>query len=354
MEIKIYDVIGFGGVNAQEVNNQIDQCENTVHLRINSPGGSVGEAIAIHNYARSSGKKIIVSVDGYAASAASVIMAAGDEVNVFPSSIILLHKPSSAIWGNADDMRKEAETLDVHEDAILEIYSRRMTGKTTDEVKAILRAETWILGSTAVEMGLADNLIDEDEDEEPQSVAAAYSFAAINKKMMEAIMSKTETRKEIAAERDTLADQVTALAATVGQVKADFESANQKAVEAIAARADIEAKYTEAITALDAEKSARAASEKELSDRITAIAEGLKNPAVADAAMLAAGVQNVSISDAEADAAEVAAREASQDDEPTTILAQFESMPHGDAKAEFYTKNKKQILQDMEQANQNK
>ena len=333
---------------------QANNNDNTITLRLNTPGGDVAEAIAIHNYVRSSGKRVMVYVDGYAASAGSVIMAAGDEINVFPSSIVLMHKPSSVVYGNADEMRKKADTLDVHEDAILNIYARRMKGKTTDEVKDILRAETWILGAVAVEMGLADNLIEEDEDDDKQSVAARYTFAAINKKMMEAIMSKTETRKEIAAERDTLADKVTALAATVEQVKADFESANQKAVEAIAARAEIEAKYAEAITALDAEKSARAASEKELSDRITAIAEGLKNPAVSDAAMLAAGVQSMSVSDAEADAAEVAAKAASQDDEPKTILAQFESMPHGDAKTEFYNKNKKQILQDMEQANQNK
>ena len=161
MEIKIYDYIGFGGVMAQDVIEQIGE-EKDVSLRLNSPGGVVAEAIAIYNYLKNSGKNIHVYVDGYAASAASVIMMAGQKVTVYPSSIIMLHKPSNIAFGNADEMRKTADVLDIHEDAILEIYVSKATA-TRDEIRAMIQDETWLLGADAVAVGLADELKEDEQ-----------------------------------------------------------------------------------------------------------------------------------------------------------------------------------------------
>ena len=348
MEIKIYDYIGFGGVIAQDVINNIGN-ETDVHLRINSPGGSVSEAIALVNYLRSSGKNVTATVDGYGASAASVIMMAASTIRVFPSSIIMLHKPSNVVWGNADEMRKEADVLDIHEDAIMALYRTRKNLKITDdELRGLIQDETWILGDRAVEMGLADELIEEEEDEEKMGVAAMFSYALCNRKIMEAAMTKTETRKEIAAERDELSAKVQELQDQVQSVSALIADAQNQAKEANEKREAVSAELVKANEAFAAFKDESEAKAKDLSDRISAISEGLKNPAFADAAMIAAGEKvEMSVSDAEADEAEEKALEQAKDDAPKSKFEQFEAMPPGPERTAFWNKNKAEIFREQ-------
>lgn len=132
---------------------QIPEGEH-IDLRINSIGGDVSHGLAIYNLAKQRGN-ITAHIDGYALSAASFIALAADEVVSPESSLWMLHNPHMIAWGNAAAHRETADMLDKHRDATLAIY-RTKTGKTDEEIMAVLDAETWFTGAEALEFGLCD------------------------------------------------------------------------------------------------------------------------------------------------------------------------------------------------------
>jgi ATP-dependent Clp protease, protease subunit len=127
----------------------------TINLRINSPGGSAFSGVAIYNQLKRHPARIEVDVDGLAASIASVIAMAGDEVRMGEGAQMMIHDASSFSWGNADAMRRQADLLDQISSDLAEIYARR-TGRTATEIRDLMRAETWFTAKQAVEHKLAD------------------------------------------------------------------------------------------------------------------------------------------------------------------------------------------------------
>lgn len=148
-------------------------------VRINSYGGSVfaGQAIvAMLDRKRSSGCKITTMVDGIAASMASVIAQAGDPVVMAEGAMMMVHKPSGRQWGNADDLRKYADMLDKAENLLVSVYMRNYNG-TEEELRAMLRRETWLTADEALECGLCAKV------DAPVSVAAyagGYRFGGLS------------------------------------------------------------------------------------------------------------------------------------------------------------------------------
>ncbi len=134
---------------------------HTINLYINSPGGSVSDGTAIHNFLKRHKATVNVEVLGEASSIASVIAMAGDIISMPANAIMMIHDPMSPMMGyfNADELRNLADRLDVVKDAVMSSYTSR-TGKSVDEVKALMSAETYMTGKQAVEMGFADNLLD--------------------------------------------------------------------------------------------------------------------------------------------------------------------------------------------------
>ena len=132
-----------------------------INLRINSSGGDVGEALAIYNLLSERRSDVTTYIDGYALSAASFIALAGHRVISPPSSIWMLHNPHTIAFGDCHAMRKAAEILDTHRDALLSIYADR-TGQDEVDIIAALDDETWFTGAEAVDFGLATELADED------------------------------------------------------------------------------------------------------------------------------------------------------------------------------------------------
>lgn len=147
---------GWWGISAKDVGQVLDALPESVTqviLRINSPGGECSEAAAILNMLRAHKARIVAVVDGLAASAASVIAAGCDETVMSPGTQMMIHSPSTIVWGNAADMRKEAAVLDNFEAAIIEIYEGKAGEK---DWAALLAEETWLTGAQAIELGLAD------------------------------------------------------------------------------------------------------------------------------------------------------------------------------------------------------
>lgn len=135
---------------------------DVINLFINSPGGSVSDGTAIHNFLKRHKATVNVEVMGEASSIASVIAMAGDIINMPGNAIMMIHDPMSPMMGyfNSEELRNLAERLDVVRDAILASYVDR-TGKNSEEIKALMSAETYMTGAQAVEMGFADNLLGE-------------------------------------------------------------------------------------------------------------------------------------------------------------------------------------------------
>lgn len=124
-----------------------------VDIYINSGGGSVFAGIAIYNILKRHPGKKTVHVDGLAASIASVIALAGDEVICPANAEIMIHKPWTAIAGNADDLRKTAEQLDVAQESIVAVYMQHVKdGVSEEEINQMVNDETWLTGAKAAEI----------------------------------------------------------------------------------------------------------------------------------------------------------------------------------------------------------
>lgn len=158
-EISIYDEIGGWGISAQQFAKDFKALGNNlkqINLHIHSPGGDVFDGIAIYNLLKNHPSNKTVTIDGLAASMASVIAMAGTEI-IMPENAMMIHKPWGVQGGDADDMRKYADLLDKVEDTLIPAYAAK-TGKSAEELAEMLAAETWLNGKECVEHGFADKL----------------------------------------------------------------------------------------------------------------------------------------------------------------------------------------------------
>lgn len=130
---------------------------STINLSINSGGGSVFDGIAIYNMLKSHKATVNVYVEGLAASIASVIAMAGDTITMRSGSMMMVHMPWTLSQGNAEEMRRTADTLEKTGDSIVDIYSER-TGISPDNIRNIMNDETWLSAEEAVEQGWATKL----------------------------------------------------------------------------------------------------------------------------------------------------------------------------------------------------
>lgn len=170
-EVAIYDEIGAYGVSAKGFLAELGALpEGTpVDLRLNSPGGSVFDAVAIHNALKRHEGTVTVWIDGIAASAASYVAMAGDEIVMPENAFLMIHDPAGLVMGTAEDMRAMAETLDKVKGSLVSGYAAK-SGRTPEEVSALMAAETWFDAADAVAQGFADRLI------EPVRIAARFDI----------------------------------------------------------------------------------------------------------------------------------------------------------------------------------
>ncbi len=160
-ELMIYDEIGGWGITAKQFARDLQALGKvgTITARIHSPGGDVFEGMAIYNMIKGHPANKICYIDGLAASMASVIAMAFDEIIIPENAMMMIHKPWGGTLGDADDMRKYADLLDKVEGNLVGAYQQK-TGLPEDELHALLAAETWLTGREAVEKGFANTLTD--------------------------------------------------------------------------------------------------------------------------------------------------------------------------------------------------
>lgn len=159
-EVFIYDEIGFFGITASDFLRELNQVRtNSIALHLNSVGGDVFDGIAIYNGLKHHRAKVSVTVDGIAASIASVIAMAGDSVTMNQGSMMMIHEPFALVIGDSRDMRKQADALDLMGDNIAGIYASR-AGNDAASWRDLMRAETWYGADEAVKAGLATAVSD--------------------------------------------------------------------------------------------------------------------------------------------------------------------------------------------------
>ena len=216
-EIGIYDVIGADfegkGWTAKRVAGILASLKGReVTVSINSPGGDFFEGLAIYNVLREYPAKVSIKVMGLAASAASVIAMAGDEIHMGDGAFYMIHNAWAVAVGNRHDMNAAAKLLEPFDASMADIYTAR-TGQGRAYVAEMMDAESWINAADAVKLGFADFLLPAAKQTDARSELPA-SVAA--KRKMEAAlarqgMPRSERRKmisEISGARDA-AEKVT-------------------------------------------------------------------------------------------------------------------------------------------------
>ncbi|WP_171997983.1 head maturation protease, ClpP-related [Cronobacter sp. JZ38] len=200
--ISIFDVIGADywgeGVTASRIAGALRSLNGEdVTVNINSPGGDMFEGLAIYNLLREYDGKVTVKVLGLAASAASIIAMAGDEVQIGRGAFLMIHNCWVYAMGNRHDLAQIATDMAPFDKAMSDIYQAR-SGLDAATVDKMMDGETYIGSSEAVEKGFADSLLSADEiaDDDESPVAALRKLDAL---LAKANTPRSERRKLLKA-----------------------------------------------------------------------------------------------------------------------------------------------------------
>lgn len=153
--------------------------DREITIGINSEGGNVQDGLGIYNAIRARAAKVTCRIDGYACSIASVLALAGGKTVCPKTSIWMIHDPWSIAQGNSDDMRQAAAMLEAHAETLVAAYSDK-TGMDRDEVRQMMKDETWMSGEQAAEHGFATlvDYVSTDAESVKDSVINRYPKAA--------------------------------------------------------------------------------------------------------------------------------------------------------------------------------
>lgn len=204
--ITMYDMIGSDGwsegVTAKRISAALRSIgSRDVTVSINSPGGDFFEGLAIYNLLREHPHKVTVKVVGLAASAASVIAMAGDEIQVAKSGFLMIHNAWSLVIGNRHDLRAAADVMDQFDASMAGLYASA-AGITEAEATALMDAETWMTGQAALDAGFATALLEADEVTTEQDKT---NSALVAKRKVDSLLAKQGMPR---SERRALLDQM--------------------------------------------------------------------------------------------------------------------------------------------------
>lgn len=205
--IYLFGTIGYD-VNSDYMRMALDDVtEGDIELRINSGGGDVFEGQAIYSLVESwkttTGGKVIVYIDGIAASIASVIAMAGSEIHMASNALMMIHNPwTPAATGSSDDLRDMASVLDKIRETIVSVYETR-SGLDRDAIGLMMDEETWFTAAEAVNFGFADQIVN--ASEEPVASIKAFNYINAPEWVSEVVPPPVEVVEPPAPVRRSLA-----------------------------------------------------------------------------------------------------------------------------------------------------
>lgn len=179
-------------ITPQLFKDELMSGSGNITVWINSPGGDCVAAAQIYNMLMDYKGDVTVKIDGIAASAASVIAMAGTKVLVSPVSMLMIHNPMTAAFGNSDEMQKAIEMLGSVKDSIINAYEIK-TGLSRAKLSRLMDAETWMDANKAVELGFADEIMQRSTESDgvpAPTVSMLYSKANVVNSLMEKIAAK--------------------------------------------------------------------------------------------------------------------------------------------------------------------
>ena len=321
-EISIYDAIGGYDVNAKQFVDELKEINaEVINLRINSPGGSVIDGNAMFNALQRHPAKVVTHIDGLAASMASVLAMAGDEVHMADNALLMIHNPWTMSIGDADELRADAELLDKMSASILSAYGRSQY--EAEEIKDLMDAETWFTAQEAFDAGLVDHIETglRAAASDITALAASSEFSVPAEKQIVSLSKQIEAITKTGVEvSNELAEQRT----KVEEISAELLEACAKVEEAETAKA-------EAVEAAEkvAEELAEKAVEAEQAKEVTEAAVSAK------AAELVQGATHEPVADT-GDGLGV--------DSDEQLLARYESISDNEDRRDFFAANKTKIL----------
>ena len=267
-EISIYDAIGSFDVNAKQFVDELkDISAEVINLRINSPGGSVIDGNAMFNALQRHPAKVITHIDGLAASMASVIAMAGDEVHMADNALLMIHNPWTFSMGDADELRADADLLDKMSASILSSYGRSQY--EADELKNLMDEETWFTAQEAFDAGFVDHIstglraaagditamaegAEIKVPAEKQVVSLTKQIEAVTKASTEIsadLLEQVVINQALEAKVEEITTELASAALTMEAAEASFEKVaaelEAKAAEAETKAAELEAKDAE-------------------------------------------------------------------------------------------------------------
>lgn len=173
------DAEWFGGVSAESLVQQVDALDvDVIHLRINSPGGDVFAGTAIGAALSRHKARVVAHVDGLAASAATAIAVAADELVMAAQAMFMIHNAWTIAIGDKNDFLETAALLEKVDGTLASAYAGK-TGKKLEDLKAAMDAETWFTAQEAVDYGFADSIEKDKEDDE--GAKATWNLSAFSK-----------------------------------------------------------------------------------------------------------------------------------------------------------------------------
>ncbi len=323
-EVSIYGTIGGFDINAKDFAEDLKGIDaDTIHLRVDSPGGSVIDGISIFNALQRHPAKVVTHIDSLAASMGSVVAMAGDEVRMANNALIMIHEPWTVAMGNADELRKNADTLEKMSGNILQAYSRSQY--TPEQVADLMKEETWMTAQDALDAGFID-YIDDGLKAVASIVDAANSveLQVPTEKLIASINGKLDA---VAKQRDDLSAKLTAQSQELVDARAELEAAEIVLKEVdekdAAFKAELETAKAELIAAR---------AEIETSKEVTDTAVALKAAEMLQMNAHAPVVPSDNI------------QNNMTDDE---LLKKYQSFTDSDDRTEFYKKHKNKILRAM-------
>jgi len=323
-EVSIYGTIGSFDINAKDFAEDLKGIDaDTIHLRVDSPGGSVIDGISIFNALQRHPAKVITHIDSLAASMGSVVAMAGDEVRMANNALLMIHEPWTEAMGNADELRKNADTLEKMSGNILQAYSRSQY--TQEQVADLMKEQTWMTAQEALDAGFIDYI--DDGLKAVASIVDAANSVELQVPTDKLIASMNGKLDAVAKQRDDLSAKLTAQSQELVDARAELEAAEivlKKVDEKESAfKAELETAKSELETAR---------AEIETSKEVTNKAVSLKAAEMLQINAHAPVVPSDNI------------QNNMTDDE---LLKKYESFTDSDDRTEFYKKHKNKILRAM-------
>lgn len=165
--------------HVREMLTQNEDVEN-INIFINSAGGSIYEGLAIYNQLKRSKAYKTVHIDGFACSISSVIAMAGDKIIMPKASMMMIHNAWTVAVGNAKELRKIADDLDIMSDTIANAYLEKSGGKTDEKkIRQLMNVETYLPAEKCLELGLCDKIAESGESAAEKAVAEYRQTASM-------------------------------------------------------------------------------------------------------------------------------------------------------------------------------